>query len=272
VKADSLKGSKMAGKKTCYIISQIGDPNTDVRRWANFIKDEIVAPAVTTCGYETPERSDDPHIDLIMPDIIKQMFEADLVIADLTNFNPNVFYELGIRHCAQKPAIYLINSVQSPPFDLGGNKAIFVDDKHLTVKKAISDIKERIDAITKEPKQFYSQVQQYIQYTQLDLFKKIQMSKDDVLKALVDSLMGLINIIRRQTDTLKELKDAVENPKMPSYSDITSWQLGKTLAPSYSDITSWQQLSKTLATMPPLQEEPGKTPPSKPSQEDKPKQ
>jgi len=210
----------MAGKKTCYIISPIGAPDSNVRKWADFIRDEIVKPAVTDCGYETPARADDPHIDLIMPDIIKQMFEADLVIADLTGYNPNVFYELGIRHCAQKPAIHLINSEQSPPFDLGGNKAIFVDDKHLTVKKAIADIKERIEAIVKEPKQFYSQVQLHIQYKQLELFKKSQTGKDEILKILVESVTTLMQTIGLQTGMIRELKEVVAKPKTPKYIDI----------------------------------------------------
>lgn len=201
----------MADKKTCYIISEIGKPESAERKWANFVREYIIAPAVTGCGYEAPARSDDPDKDLIMADIIQQMFEVDLVIADLSGYNPNVFYELGIRHCAQKPAIHLIKIGQSTPFDLGANKAIFIDESHLAVKQAISDIKERIAAITKEPKQFYSQVQQHIQFKQLELFKTTQTGKD---KVLINALMTLVSSIGLQTGMIRDLEqELVVKPK-----------------------------------------------------------
>ncbi len=201
----------MADKKTCYIISEIGKPESEERKWANFVREYIIEPAVTDCGYEAPARSDDPDKDLIMADIIQQMFEADLVIADLTGYNPNVFYELGIRHCAQKPAIHLIRVGQSPPFDLGGNKAIFIDESHLTVKQAISDIKERIAAITREPKQFYSQVQQHIQFKNLELFQQGRTGKD---KIIGEALTVLIKSVGLQTAMIRNLEqELVVKPK-----------------------------------------------------------
>lgn len=44
---------------------------------------------------------------------------ADLVVADLTNRNPNVYYELGVRHTLQKPTIQIINAAEEIPFDVG---------------------------------------------------------------------------------------------------------------------------------------------------------
>jgi nucleoside 2-deoxyribosyltransferase len=201
----------MADKKTCYIISEIGEPESEERKWADFVREHIITPAITACGYKEPARADDPDKDLIMADIIEQMFEADLVIADLTRFNPNVFYELGIRHCAQKPAIHLIKIGQSPPFDLGGNKAIFIDRDHEKVIEAKSEIERRIKAIEEDPGQFYSQVQQHIQYKELELFKKSQTGKD---KLLFEVLATLARSTGRQLDMIGELhEELVLKPK-----------------------------------------------------------
>jgi len=201
----------MASKKTCYIISQIGKPESNEREWANFIRDNIIEPVVTECDYEVPARADDPEKDLIMIDIIEQMFTADLVIADLTDYNPNVFYELGLRHCSQKPAIHLIRKDQSPPFDLGGNKAIFISKEHLDVIQAREDIKGRIKAIEKNPKQFFSHVQLYIQLKNLNLFKETQTGKDEVI---VNGFLQLIAVFKTLSETQKELyEELVEKPK-----------------------------------------------------------
>ena len=163
----------MAKEKTCYIISQIGKPNSEERKWANFVRENIIKLAVIDCGYTEPVRADDPDTatDLIMMDIIEQMFNADLVVADLTDFNPNVFYELSIRHCANKPVIHLIKEDQMPPFDLKDNKVIFISRDREKVIASISEIQERVKAIEKNPDKFYSQVQVYMQLNELKLLK-----------------------------------------------------------------------------------------------------
>jgi len=192
----------METQKTCYIISQIGAPDSEERGWADFVREYIITPSVTDCGYEVPARADDPEKDLIMTDIIEQMFNSDLVIADLTGNNPNVYYELGIRHCAQKPAIHLIRNGESPPFDLGSNKAIFFSKEHLDVVQAVADIKERIKAIESNTKQFFSQVQIHIQLNKLDLFKKTREGKDDLL---VNGMLQLTESFQTLLEMQKKL-------------------------------------------------------------------
>lgn len=199
--------------KTCYIISQIGKPDTPERKWADFVKDRIISPVVTELGYKTPQRSDkDQAESMIMTGIVKQMFEADLVIADLTNRNPNVFYELGIRNCAHKPVIHLIEDGQSPPFDLAGNKAIFVSRDHERVIKAQAEIKERIEAIEKDPKQFYSNVQTYMQSKELDALKTAGTTQDSVIAG---ALLHLRGIVESNSDMLERLCSATVGKLKP---------------------------------------------------------
>lgn len=162
----------MTDTKSSYIICQIGKPDSEERKWANFVRENIIKPAMKDCGYAEPSRADDPDTDLIMMDIIAQMFNADLVVADLTDFNPNVFYELSIRHCANKPVIRLIRDDQMPPFDLAGNKVIFISRDHEKVLESILEIKERVKAIEKNPERFYSQIQVYMQLNELKLLKE----------------------------------------------------------------------------------------------------
>ena len=55
---------------------------------------------------------------LITKAIIEQIITADLVIADLTGNNPNVFYELAIRHSYRKPTIQIVKGEIDIPFDV----------------------------------------------------------------------------------------------------------------------------------------------------------
>lgn len=54
----------------------------------------------------------------ILERIYNQISEADIIIADLTDRNPNVFYEVGYAHALQKPTILLTKSAGDIPFDL----------------------------------------------------------------------------------------------------------------------------------------------------------
>lgn len=198
----------MGNKKSCFIISTIGDSDSEEREWADYVRKRIVEPAVKECGHSAPKRADDPDIDLLMTNIIKQMFEADLVIADLTDFNPNVFFELGLRQCSKKPAIHLIRTDQKPPFDLGGNKAIFIDMLHETTLKAIDDIKERIEAIEANPDEFYSQVHLYLELKKIDILKAKHKDSSEALLNLCEKVVVMMekttSLMSGQTKVLLE--------------------------------------------------------------------
>ena len=58
----------------------------------------------------------------ITKDIIEKLFSASMVFADITDFNPNVMYELGVRHSFKKPSSIVIESRKSRniPFDVRG--------------------------------------------------------------------------------------------------------------------------------------------------------
>ena len=75
-------------------------------------------------GYEDPVRADEVgKPGEISTQIIDRLRESDVVIADLTDRNPNVFYELALRHFASKPVIQFRGD-EPPPFDVKGLRAI----------------------------------------------------------------------------------------------------------------------------------------------------
>jgi hypothetical protein len=81
------------------------------------------------------------------------------VIADLTYRNPNVFYELAIRHCLRKPYIQLINKVESIPFDVAGTRTIPVDHHDLdSVEEAKKEIVKQIGFLENNPTKIESPI------------------------------------------------------------------------------------------------------------------
>lgn len=62
--------------------------------------------------------SDSSNSDLIQNTIIKNLSESDVIIADLSCHNPNVFFEIGVRMAFRKPCILILENGGKSPFDL----------------------------------------------------------------------------------------------------------------------------------------------------------
>ena len=98
--------------KTCFVISPIGVEGSETRKRADDAFEGIIKPAVEPLGYK-PVRAD--HLKSpgkITDQVIEIITEAPLVIADLTDLNANVFYELSLRHISEKPVVHIIHKDQ----------------------------------------------------------------------------------------------------------------------------------------------------------------
>jgi hypothetical protein len=54
----------------------------------------------------------------ITRDLLSRLYRSDAVLADLTDLNPNVFYELGVRHALRAGTILIALKGTKPPFDV----------------------------------------------------------------------------------------------------------------------------------------------------------
>jgi CheY-like chemotaxis protein len=105
-------------------MSPIGMDGTPERKRANQMLTHIFKPALEPLGYKIIRADEIPEPGSITIQVIEQILNSDLVVADLTGNNPNVFYELGIRHFARKPVIHVIDVAQKIPFDLADLRTI----------------------------------------------------------------------------------------------------------------------------------------------------
>ena len=138
-------------EKTCFVICPIGKDDTEIRKWSNYTFNFIIEPIVKKYDY-LPKRADQiKESGMITHQIVSQIIESPLVIADLTNANPNVYYELAIRHIVQKPYIQMIKIGQEPQFDISGMRTIYFDfDVELEIiNRAKKELEEQIKSIEK---------------------------------------------------------------------------------------------------------------------------
>jgi len=141
----------MTHEKTCFVISPIGDPDSETRKRADQVLKHVVRPAVTSCGYKAIRADEIDKPGLITSQVIQHVVNDPLVVADLTERNPNVFYELAIRHALRKPLVQIIKKGEAIPFDVAGTRTIYVDHKDLdSVEAAKNEIIEQVKALEKD--------------------------------------------------------------------------------------------------------------------------
>ena len=126
----------------CFVIAPIEEPGSDVRIRSDQILKHLIRPAMERCGYATTLRADEIEAGgMITSQVLQHVTEDALVVADLTGGNPNVFYELALRHAIRKPFVQIAEKGERIPFDVHGQRTIIFDHRDLdsvdAAKKAI---------------------------------------------------------------------------------------------------------------------------------------
>jgi hypothetical protein len=110
------------------------------------IYDDLIKPALEDAGYEVSRADSLLDQQSIMRDIVQGIANADLIIADLSIVNANVFYELGLCHGLGKPTVLIAQSMDEVPFDLRSYRVQVYDtrfDKIHELKQVLRDIGEK---------------------------------------------------------------------------------------------------------------------------------
>jgi len=133
--------------KSCFVISPIGSEGSPTRARSDKVLKHVIRKALEP-QYRV-ERADELNLPgTISVQIVERVFEADLVVADLSEPNPNVFYELAIRHATKKPSVHIVASGEKLPFDINQIRAVQFDiGDPDSVEEAQTRLKEQVEAI-----------------------------------------------------------------------------------------------------------------------------
>ena len=193
------------GKSSCFIDMPFGkktDLKSGVEVDFNQIYQEGIKPAVEAAGLECIRGDMERSGGIIHTAMFARLLLSEFVIADLTLNNPNVYYELGVRHTA-KPytTIPIFATISDLPFDVSLVRAIpyELEDGRLTdqAKQALAKaIKERIENVLNGP-----------------------LAKDSPLFQLFDKFPGIemshevTDVFRDRVEYSEEFKDKLEDAR-----------------------------------------------------------
>lgn len=133
-------------KKTCFVIMPFSDPEGYAPGHFRSVYDYTFVPAIREAGYE-PLRIDDNSVSsLIHGKMMNELITAPMCLCDLSTNNPNVLYELGIRHAFDLPVVLVQEIGQDRIFDIAGITSVEYHRTRL-FEEVIDDQKRITDAI-----------------------------------------------------------------------------------------------------------------------------
>ena len=101
---------------------------------------EFIVSTLEEVGFTVSRADENLDQANILRTIVGQIRDCDIVIADLTGANPNVYYELGVAHTMKKPVILLTQDIEGLPFDIKSYRVIQYTDNFVQIKRAKSEL------------------------------------------------------------------------------------------------------------------------------------
>lgn len=114
-------------RKICFVITPIGDDTSTTRHAIAGLIDAVIQPVLVEHDLQLEVARRISKTGSISNQVMELVLSADLVIANLTELNPNVMYEFAVRHAARKPVIAVVDRSVTPrlPFDVQDERTIF---------------------------------------------------------------------------------------------------------------------------------------------------
>lgn len=114
-------------KATCFVVMPFGEKLDAENRPIDFdeIYEYLIKPAVEGLAINCIRSDEVTKAGWVHADMLERLLRDDVVIVDITTLNPNVFYELGVRHALRRSVTILIRkSGTAIPFNIRGFRVL----------------------------------------------------------------------------------------------------------------------------------------------------
>lgn len=189
----------------CFVIMPISDQGDYPKGHFTKVYNQIFKPAIIAAGYE-PFRVDE---DKISNPIINKIFDAvqncTMALCDLSNRNPNVLYELGLRQAYDKPVVLVQDEKTPRIFDVSGINTVQYSSERLF--ENVMEAREKItDALISTRDGKVNSIVKIVQAESASM-KTGEVSQEDRMEVMLSGIMSEIKEIRNATDRNSYLKN-----------------------------------------------------------------
>jgi len=207
--------TKKDNNKICFVVSPIGEEGSETRERADQVLKHIISTSVEPLGYTVIRADKISEPGIITTQIIEHIVDSDLVIADLTEKNPNVFYELAVRHAIRKPLVQLIRKGDIIPFDVAATRIIQFDLHNLdSVAAAREEISSQVKSLENGNNDVHNPISVSLDLKVLKESGNIEeRSLADIVEAISDLRLAVSSSEKSTVSSkvLEEIRTSIDN-------------------------------------------------------------
>lgn len=182
----------------------------------SFIK-EVIDKSDLDAEFELFRADDLLNQQNILKDIVVSIHESDLIIAELTGLNPNVFYELGLAHAFRKNVVLLTQAIDELPFDLRSYRVINYSTHFQRIKELEEKLIEILNKVIDGNISFGNPVTDWLGFEENN--KIIEIEEDTDVKAVTEineeilekiEEKGFLDFLADMNDSMNKLTEIIE--------------------------------------------------------------
>ena len=230
-------------KEKCFVIMPISDQGDYPKGHFQKVYEQIFVPAIKEAGYDAFRVDEDNMCTQIVEKIFKAIQECPMALCDLSNRNPNVLYELGIRQAYDKPVVLVQDDKTERIFDISGINTISYNSSRLyeEVLDARGQITEAI--LTMKEGRHTSIIK--VLKAQAASADSEDIPRDDRIEILLSGLIKDVNDLKNQNRPLA--KENIYN-EYPFYSLESPRNIHVSEGKGWKTIPQLIELKKDIST------------------------
>ena len=209
---DVIEAAELSIKRCGLIMPISASANHSAEHWASV--QSLLHRGIKKAGF-TPANVWEGVNDRISKRIVTNIFRDDIVVADISDLNPNVMLELGLRLASKKPTIIVFDNISRIPFDIADVEAIRypsdlnIIDMEIFLDEFSEKISDRYESFEKGT---YDPYLGDVVVDVIDPKKKIS-SADDIILQEIQSINRKISSLEVKTNEISAINSINSNTK-----------------------------------------------------------
>lgn len=191
----------------------------------------------------------------IIKDIVKRLYEADIVIADLSTLNANVCYELGVRHTLKGGTIMITDDIKTIPFDLKTYRVLQYSRDIVEAEDFKQNLKKFLIAVLEDPRSKDNPVLDYLPHPGKERVEQAEaIHNRQLIDELKSELAGKTKLLEEEMKSLRQERARIAPLPSDIQKEITS-DLKEVIKVMTNRIDNLEKKTTELEKEPEIEEE-----------------